>query len=336
MKKRFTFFTMAISMLAVGNFSFAQDYYEDIKTMNIYSTEDWINIDGVDDEPCWSATEVTENALGIVLHNPGIEPTPNTWGYAATYKAVYDANYVYFFIKVKDNTYVPYDVDKMTGETNVDNLEIFFFPDPNDRDELNVNIDARSRGLSQLRASVGNEDNRATGGGFAAGSIVNYKITGYEYKTRKTDDGYDIEMIIPWSVVIPEQFRGNLEEGKKIMFDINAANCVDYTSTRVIIIGWSGDDYNNWKYNPKMGEMVFKGPLSSSSIREDEMSKVDYSFVNGLLSLQNANNTKVAIYDISGKLVHSLVYTQPIDLSYLESGLYIVNIGGTRSIKIVN
>ena len=51
MRKKFTILAFAVSMLTAGNL-FAQDYYEHIKTMNIYSTDEFIEIDGVANESC--------------------------------------------------------------------------------------------------------------------------------------------------------------------------------------------------------------------------------------------------------------------------------------------
>lgn len=340
MKKKLTFFILAISMSIASSLSFAQIsdpiVYEDFKTIDVYSTNDWIEIDGIDDEACWAKIE--ENQLENVLANWGVEPVPNIWGYAVSFKAIRDQNYIYFFIKVKDNTYIPWTASDAKSDTGVDNIEVTFFPDPTDKDMLYEQNDARPRGLSQLRLSVGSENNRASGGGFVGGKITNNLLTGYEYKTVKTDDGYNLEAVIPWSALIDlenEAFAANLETGKKILFEINAANCVDYESnTRVIILGWSGIDHNSWKLNSTMGEMVFKGNMPTS-INKVETSKIDYSFINNLLSIQNADNAQVNIYDISGKALTSLNYTEAINLSNLQSGIYIVNVAGLGAFKII-
>ena len=82
--------------------------------------------------------------------------------------------------------------------------------------------------------------------------------------------------------------------------------------------------------------MLFMGPLGgSTAIAQTEISNVNYTFVNGVLSLQNADNLKVDICDIAGKTVKSLTYTQAVDLSDLQSGVYIVNVAGRTSIKII-
>ncbi len=130
---------------------------------------------------------------------------------------------------------------------------------------------------------------------------------------------------------------GNIAVGKKILFDINASNCVDYESnSRVVILGWSGEDHNAWRWNAELGEMLFMGPLGgATSIAPTETSNINYAFVNEVLSLQDADNLKVDICDVTGKAVKSFIYTQAIDLSDLQSGVYIVNVAGRTSIKII-
>lgn len=335
MKKKITFLTLVSAMLCMSSFVFAQDPvpYDDFETVGVYTTSEWIEIDGVDDEACWATA--AEQPIAKTLHDWGVDPVPNTWGFAATYKVVRDENYLYFFVKVKDNTYVPYDKDQMTGETNIDNIEFFFFPNPDDKDLVYGSTDARPRGHSQIRLSVGNTENRATGGGYAITNYaVNNAITGYEYTTVRTADGYNVEVVVPLDIVVEDKYMGNLEVGKKILFDINVANCTDYTSNRVIILGWSGDDYHGWRWNAKLGDMVFKG--ETSSIQENSVSDINYIFNNGLLSLSNVESTKVDIYDIMGRLVKSTVYDgSVIDLSSAASGVYVVSVEGAASFKII-
>ena len=139
----------------------------------------------------------------------------------------------------------------------------------------------------------------------------------------QTADGYNAEIVIPKDIVISEEYYGNLEIGKKILFDINTANCTDYESnTRQIILGWSGIDYNSWK-------------LNSTSVEKAEMDEVNYSFTNNILSLQDVQNAQIRIHDISGKMIKSWSYTEPTDLSSLTSGIYLVNVEGMKCFKIV-
>lgn len=332
MKKRSTLLTFAM-LFAIG-FAFAQEpYYYDYKTMEVYSTDEWIEPDGIENEAIWASTQ--EYTLGNTLADWGVDPVANTWGFEATFKAVYDKNYLYLFVKVKDNTYVPFDA-QMSGETNIDNIELFFYPDPETRSLVDGTVhDFRNNGLSQLRVSVGNTENRATGGGNAMGHVLANKIVGYEYTTVRTTDGYNAEIVVPWDVVVPDKFEDNLEVGGKILFDINVANCTSYTSNREIILGWSADDFQGWKDNCRFGEMTFMG--EPSGIKSIKDSDIKYTFSNGELQLfEIQENSNITVYDLSGRVVASSVFCgENIDLSNLASGIYLVQVENAGSFKII-
>jgi hypothetical protein len=119
------------------------------------------------------------------------------------------------------------------------------------------------------------------------------------------------------------------------MFDITPANCTTYASGRNIILGWSSDDFNGWKYNYKFGEMIFGDVYSG--IVSPKVSAVKYTFSNGQLQLSDVqNNTALSVYDISGRSIKSVLYQgQNIDLSNLSSGVYVVEVKGSGNFKIV-
>ncbi len=306
MKKTFTAFMLA-SVLSVGSVC-AQEYYEGIRKMDIYSTTEWIEIDGLANEDCWAHTAVTVQPVDVVTTDWGVEPV-EIGAYSASFQAVYDDNYIYYFIKVVDDTYVPYDKDQMKGDTGVDNVEIMFFPDPAGRDEYHSSIDARSRGLSQIRIWPGATENQTSGGGYAGGRMVDGKLTGLEYKSVRTDYGYDIECVIPWSEIMPEGTEGNLATDKSILMDVNIANCEDYESNnRLFIMGWSGSDHNAWRWNAEFGEITFKGDLGNAGVADvvvDANLPVVYYNLQGMrvnnpengvyIRVQGNNSTKVAL-----------------------------------------
>ncbi len=339
MKRKIIPFFIGCAMLLAPSFSFAQTPvpYDDFETVNVYSTNDWIDIDGVDNEAIWSSPSVQEQPIGKVLHDIGVDPVANSYGFAASYKAVRDDNYLYLFVKVTDNTYVPYNTSLMTGEYNIDNIELFFFPDPTDKNMVYDNADARPRGLSQLRVSVGNTNNRATGGGYAMGFAINNAITGFEYATTQTPTGYNVEIVVPWDIVVADNFVGNLNEGNKILFDVNIGNCLDYLSNRVILLGWSGDDFQTWRWNPKMGEMAFAGEALTAGVENVKAQVINHSFNNGMLKLRDVqNNVNVQVYDLCGALVKSTMYNgQDINLSNVSSGAYLVKVGNLGQFKIL-
>jgi hypothetical protein len=347
MKKNVLFSILAATLLSlVSSVSAQEPYpYTDYRTLTIYSTTDYITADGIDNEACWSAPGVSEQNIDRILHDWNVEPVVNTWGYAATFKAVYDDAFLYLFVKVTDDSDVSYNVELMQGNTAIDNIEIFFFPDPADRNLVDPTIpDRRQSGLSQIRAWRGNTNNLFTGGGLAAtfqldaetGRATDKVIPGYEYKSVNTATGYNMEIVIPWDIVIADQFVGHLEKGGSILFDVNPANVNAYDpGSRDIILGWSTDDFHSWKANFKLGVLTFGGEYSN--ILSPNNSPVKYAFRNGQLQLSGVeNNTGVSVFDLSGRQAKSLVYSgQNIDLNSLNKGVYIVSVEGLGNFKIV-
>lgn len=334
MKKRCTILALA-SLFCMSNL-FAQDYYEEDKKMDVYKTNQAMTIDGIENESVWAS--VSEQKLELVLRDIGADPVANSWGYGATFKALYDDDYLYLFVKVTDNDYVPYDADKMSGETNVDNVEMYFHP-ASDRDPVDDSAPGTMKSMdSQLRMSAGNTENRATGVGYAISLATLNKITGFTYATALTTDGYNMEVKLGWDIPIPDAYMMDaanylsVVEGGSIRFDLNAANCTSYSSGRVIMLGWSGEDVHAWHRNSKYGLMTFRG--EPSGIKSVVGASVEYAFNNDLLTLQNADNAQVDIYDISGRTVNSGIYTDAIDFSAYVSGIYIVNVSGVGSFKI--
>ena len=81
-------------------------YYNGIERTTVPQiTEDEgfaINLDGVADEDVWSRTQALECTK--TLANWNTTPVENTWGYACTFKLLYDARTLYVFFDITDNT----------------------------------------------------------------------------------------------------------------------------------------------------------------------------------------------------------------------------------------
>ena len=129
------------------------------------------------------------------------------------------------FIRVKDNTYIPYDKEQMTGDTNVDNIELYFSP-IDERGSADVSyLPGLKPDLSesQLRISVGS-DSYASGTGYVKENIIDGKISGYKYVTKQVEGGYNVEVMLSWDIVISDDYYDDkLVEGQKIFFDFHLA-----------------------------------------------------------------------------------------------------------------
>ena len=72
MKKTVTALMLA-SLLTAGSAN-AQEYYEGIRSMDIYSTVEWIEIDGLANEECWANSAVSVQPVEVVTTDWGVEP----------------------------------------------------------------------------------------------------------------------------------------------------------------------------------------------------------------------------------------------------------------------
>lgn len=344
MKTKSTLFVAACSMLAavpvLAQPSAADadenGYYNGIERTTVSQiTEDEgfaINLDGVADEDVWSRTQALECTK--TLANWNTTPVENTWGYACTFKLLYDARTLYVFFDITDNT--PNYYVEGYGATNMDNCEIFFYGDPETRALASETALSDRSMLSQIRI-VHNapKANYVTGGGLALSTVADNVVSGLYYGTAATEKGWAGEVAIPLDIIVTADFQDNVKEGGTILFDIQPANVTtsDAAAPRDIILAWSANDYDAWRNNARLGEITF-GPMASSGIKAVEAA-VDYTFAQGVLSMDVENGTPVSVLDLSGRTVANYVYDSAIDLSSLASGIYMVKAENAAAFKIV-
>ena len=311
-------------------------YYNGIERTTVPQiTEDEgfaINLDGVADEDVWSRTQALECTK--TLANWNTTPVENTWGYACTFKLLYDARTLYVFFDITDNT--PNDYVEGYGATNMDNCEIFFYADPKQRALASETALADRSLLSQIRI-INNppKPNYVTGGGLALSTVAENVVSGLYYGTTTTDKGWAGEVAIPLDIVVTADFQDNVKEGGTILFDIQPANVTTSAADapRDIILAWSANDYDAWRNNARLGEITF-GPMAASGIQAVEAA-VDYTFAQGILTMDVENGTPVSVLDLSGRTVGNFVYDSAIDLSSLASGIYMVKAENAAAFKIV-
>lgn len=320
-------FIPLILMVLFGTYAGAVDFVPN--SMDIYKTNAPVTIDGQANEAIWSSPSVTWQSCNISLG--GVDPA----GYAAKFKAVYDVNNLYLFFNVEDATFVPF--DGTMSDTNADNIELYFGPT-----DVRATVAAPAWNPatdSQLRLQPGSTApaNRASGGGYSKTFIYTNQITGFQYSTVQVAGGYNVEVVVPWEIVVPDAYVGNIAEGKAINFDVNAANCISTTSGRKVIMSWSCIDYNAWKQTVYYGNMNFKGLALAAGVENTKASDIKYSVQNNQLQLVNvSDNSQVDIYDLSGRLAKSVQYKgAKINVADMSAGLYFVRINNDYSFKIV-
>ncbi len=347
MKTKSTLFVAACSMLAavpVLAQSTATDadengYYNGIeKTTVVQITDDEgfaIQLDGVADEAVWARAQ--ELSCDKVQTDWGVAPVENIDNFTCKFKLLYDASSIYVYFTIADPNRVSIDQFTPSKSENCDNVELFFYPNITERQLVDGTVhDMRTTGLSQIRIARGAADNYVTGGGYALGLADKNVIAGLEYGIADDETtGWSAEVVIPWDAIINAENMENAQEGGQLMFDISAANAreiIEGDATRYMMIAWSINDFQGWKDNNRLGEITLGGPASGIKAVE---AAVDYTFAQGVLSMDVENGTPVSVLDLSGRTVASYVYDSAIDLSSLASGIYMVKAENAAAFKIV-
>jgi len=320
---------LSILVLAASSFTFGQTFTP--ASIDVYKTNQPVTIDGKADEAVWSSPSVAWQTCAINLG--GIDPA----GYAAKFKAVYDADNLYLFFSVTDATFVPYNGTE-SQYYNADNIELYFDATGVRKPIENPNYDVTTGSQLRVNPGVTTIANLASGRGYVTSFIYQNTITGFQYSTVQVDGGYNVEVVVPWEIIIPDAYVGNIADGQKIIFDCCAANCTSPTSGRVNMQSWSCIDYNAWKQSVYYGDMNFKGLAVINGVKNTKVSNVTYSIQNKHLQLFNVeNNSQLQIFNQSGQLVKSLKYNgSTIDLTDISSDLYFVRVNNENSFKIIN
>ena len=331
MKKKNVLLVLGLMLLASFSVS-AQDFVA--KQLDCYKvvvqSEADFTLDGKADEPFWSDPKVVWNELTIPLGGGAVMPAASD--YSVRFKAVYDADFLYLFFNINDDALVTWE-----GEAalyRADNLELFFNPSgvpdgvPNEDFPWNEHRD------TQMRVNVGGVVNYGSGGGYGATLLddIDNTFPYYEYIHAMTATGYDVEVQLPWALVIPEDYNDMIEEDQWIGFDVTAADS-DEPDDRKSMVAWSTIDDQCYRRNGGYGFLNFKGLLDGSSIGEI-FKNAGYKYANGVLEL--ASQSSISIYTIAGQAI-SQQSGSTFDLSDLASGIYLVKVTdskGSYTVKI--
>ena len=317
MKRISTF--LAVTMMAT-TFVNAQTFER--SEMQLYKVDaSDLTIDGLDNEAFWAATELQWYDVTKSI----FEVTPEPADYSLSFKAAYDDDYLYMFFKVKDNILWTW-ADNGGEFYNSDNIELFFNPSGIHPSEEAPDWDSNRD--SQLRINIGS-NNMATGGGYCTTLAVDNEISGFEYTHSMTDDGYNVEVAIPWAAVVTEEYFDMIAEGEVIGFDVNGADADDING-RVKGLSWSADWTDNWRWSAKYGDMKFMGMATINSVEDSAEDQVSYTVVNGLLTVNNlAENAIIRIYTPVGQMVADFAVSDTntvIDLTPFASNVFIVQV----------
>jgi len=340
---------------------------QDLKAIDIYGVPEGaeVTIDGKADEGFWSqieATPITNDVSNAWTVDGALPLTPSA-DFGFDFKLAYDADNLYFYADVADESFIPYsdvmdqtflEKDGTIAKTQpywCDNIELFtLFATPDVIEgPWSLTYASQLRMWPDLTAYA----DSITGGGWVMG-VDNQQDKGYTTKTVVNDGvGYTFEARIPFSIIVPDAPGANAVEpveGAVIRFDVNPADrdlfilgdSANQTGpSRELITSWNSLWNRDWGFTDYYGFAVLKEKLVASGINPNTLSsvKVYPTVFNNSINVANLEGkSTIMIINLTGQSVLTQdVFSQKATLNVekLESGLYILSVNGKSVTKII-
>lgn len=287
-----------------------------------------MEMDMDDAEAVYSAEQTTTKFAGT--GSPG-----NDFDFTFTFKLAYDADYLYFFGKIIDDVDHSLPEGESADPHNYDNMELFIDLDTNGSGILK----GYDSNTVQLRINRGVDT-------ITKPCKDNYTVPVdiHDFSWENTSDGWVTETAWSWKVVL-----GDAQLPEDIMayflvpagFDASGADS-DASGTpgvRDCQTGWdmdspdpdapTGDEDLAWNDRQKFGIVTFAPWVSG--VNDFVASASTVAYPNPTTSILNFKSevTSVKIMNLAGQVVLSRdVNSNMIDLSSLQTGVYIANIDG--------
>jgi hypothetical protein len=304
-----------------------------VRTMEIPAATAAIAIDGTDDAG-YSAIQSTD--AFVATGSTGADAD-----FTLTFKVAYDPQYLYVWTKVLD------DYDNSVSNTKTAN------PYEYDCWELFLDLDTVGSGANptydtntiQLRFNRGLTDSVQQAGRAAQQE--------YKYYFANTADGYIHEVAIPWTVVLGDgQMKQDMMDYLAVPsgFDLSGADSdTDGAGARDCQTAWDSDDPadvnnedNAWNTRNVFGvitlaannwdDFVFTTGVETPSVEAVSAypNPADNTITFGIEGL----NT-VEIYSITGVQVMHVETTGTVDISSLNSGIYVAKFANGATSKFM-
>ncbi len=341
---------------------------QDLKAIDIPGVPEGaaVTIDGKADEPFWSLIEATPvlNDVSNAWTVDGLLPLTPSDDFGFDFKMAWDAENLYFFADVTDESFIPYsDVmdqtylndDGTIGKTQFyycDNIELFTLFAPPDVIEgpWSLTYASQLRMWPELNAY----SDSITGGGWVTG-VENQQDKGYTTKTVVTDGvGYTFEARIPFSIIVPDVPGAHAVQPVKdaiFRLDVNPADrdmlvLDDSTNKaspffREIIASWNAPWNRDWGFSDYYGFAVLKDKLNPTAIRPSTLSaiRVYPTVFNNSLTVDNLEgNSTISIVNLTGQSVYNRNFSAQkvnLDMENLAKGMYILSVNGNTVTKII-
>jgi hypothetical protein len=322
MKKQLLNLSMVALFLAVGATVFAV-HFPPIQTMEIPAAADGITIDG-DDDAGYSELQTTAWFAGE-------GSTGDDADFTGTFKVAYDPTYLYIWFEILDDydNSLTYTTD--ANQWTYDNVEVFL-----DLDTIGSGATpAYDTNTIQLRFNRGLTDSVQTPGRATQEQYI--------YHFENTASGWIHEVAIPWTCVLGSaQGASAMEDYLGLVhgFDVSCADSdTDGPDERDCQTAWDmdgadGTEDNAWNNRTVFGIVTLQDndwgdwnyPTSVESHSANVVNAYPNPATNEITFDVEGLNT-VEIYSITGVQVMVVETTGTVDISSLNSGLYIARIG---------
>ncbi len=330
MKKQLLNLSACAVFIALANFAFAVPHHAPISTMEIpYANTGVITIDGIA-EAAYSASEAT-----VAFNVTG--STGDDADYTMSFQAAFNPQYLYILFTVLDEFDNPPEYTTDGTPHEYDNVEVFL-----SLDTVGTTV-AYDSNTIQLRFSSGLDSVQQRG---------NAAEEEYDLHFEKTASGFIIEVAIPWTCVLSTaQVREDMEDYLEAIhgFDVSGGDSdVIGLGGRDCQVAWDSDDPEMpdatedlaWNDRTMFGIVSLATvtdwvwpPSSIEPTVESNISVYPNPAVNSI-NFDIEGLQTVEIYSITGVQVMVVESTGQVDISDLNSGLYVARIGN-HSVRFV-
>jgi hypothetical protein len=305
-----------------------------VRSMVLSSAWQDMVMDGVDSEGSYGETQ------GTYIYDPS-DWDGTDEDFSAVFRMTWDYSFLYVYAEITDDIEESYK-EGIGNSWRFDNCQVF----------LQLDTNTVVWGYSAVTAIV--QLNR----GYTAIQWTGHTDRfDFIYSAHSNpNSGWTFEMGIPWTAAMPidsspEDVYNYLEDGKTIGFDIRFIDQDAWNPDSDDISGseWDEDDpeephdiempsiYDHPKY---FGYITLDAGNLLSGNYEDYHDKIiagPNPAGNMIQFLNLEQSAEITIYNSTGVELRKIIYSpfEEIDISSLQSGLYIAVIGGQESVKFI-
>lgn len=292
-----------------------------VKYVATSTFDETVKIDGLANEKFW------EKAILDSLTRYVITPQKYTASdYKVYFKAAWDYTNFYCVAFVTDDKLLSWDASQIYAWQS-DCIEMFFNP--------YSDISTSKLEECHFLAGINSREYPPVFSGqlFHVSDEPEY-FDEYKYYTTKTENGYILEMQLPWDIIIDRSLSEapNIEAGTQFPWDINGCDADDPTIRRDLISSWSAGWDQNWVDNSQYGILELGNDqvsaINAKDNEEIQLTAISKKVFNLKVNKPVKSSEVVKVYDTSGKLVFQQTLKHgdnTVNLQFLITGIYILS-----------